>query len=162
VSQPLEPDSVPPPADDEDRPSIAPFLAALAIIVIVVAAIALLNHKSGDGLTEQQRVGRAAVGQNDALQRGNYLDLQAYTCGPLHGFEPDVLARQRDSVSKRGARYVDDVTDVVISGDRATATVTYHFDKAPDTKTGDDVCPRGWIVEGLFARTQLDMRDSRL
>jgi hypothetical protein len=25
---------------------------------------------------------------------------------------------------------------VVIDGDRATATVTYHFDKAPDTKTG--------------------------
>jgi hypothetical protein len=24
----------------------------------------------------------------------------------------------------------------VIDGDRATATVTYHFDKAPDTKTG--------------------------
>ena len=38
-----------------------------------------------------------------------------------------------------GARFVDDVTDVVIDGDRATATVTYHFDKAPDTKTGVDM-----------------------
>ena len=27
------------------------------------------------------------------------------------------------------------VTDIKIDGDRATATVTYHFDKAPDAKT---------------------------
>jgi hypothetical protein len=30
---------------------------------------------------------------------------------------------------------VDDVTNVKIGGDRATATVTYHFGKAADTKT---------------------------
>ena len=46
-----------------------------------------------------------------------------------------MLARQRDSAAKRGARFVDDVTDIKIDGDRATATVTYHFDKAPDAKT---------------------------
>ena len=46
-----------------------------------------------------------------------------------------MVARQRDSAAKRGARFVDDVTDVKIDGDRATATVTYHFDKAPDEKT---------------------------
>jgi hypothetical protein len=50
--------------------------------------------------------------------------------------DADILARQRDSVTKRGERFVDDITDVVIDGDRVTATVTYHFDKAPDTKTG--------------------------
>ena len=48
----------------------------------------------------------------------------------------EVLAGQRDSVAKRGERFVDGVTDVVIDGDRATAKVTYHFDKAPDAKTG--------------------------
>jgi hypothetical protein len=35
-----------------------------------------------------------------------------------------------------GERFVDDVTDVVIDGDRATAKVTYHFDRTPDAKTG--------------------------
>ena len=40
-----------------------------------------------------------------------------------------MLARQRDSVAKQGERFVDDVTDVSIDGDRATANVTYHFDK---------------------------------
>ena len=115
---------------------MAPFLGALAIIVIVVIGVWLFNLSRGDGLSEDERVGRAAVGQNDALQRENFTDFRAYTCRAQQGSEADILARQRDSVAKRGARYVNDVTDVVIDGDRATAKVTYHFDKAPDTKVG--------------------------
>ena len=115
---------------------MAPFLGALAIIVIVVIGVWLVNLSRGDGLSEDERVGRSAVGQNDALQRENFTDFRAYTCRAQQGSEADILARQRDSVAKRGARYVNDVTDVVINGDRATATVTYHFAKAPDTKTG--------------------------
>jgi hypothetical protein len=119
-----------------DRPTIAPFLGALAIIVLVVIAIVLFNVFGDDDFPPDQRVGRAAVGQNDALQRQNYADFRTYTCRDQQGVEADVLARQRDSVAKRGERFVDDVTDVAIEGDHATAKVTYHFDKAPDTKTG--------------------------
>ena len=117
-------------ADDADRPTMAPFLGALAIIVLVVITIGLFNIFGKNDVPEDQQVGWAAVGQNDALQRQNY------TCRDQQSVEADVLARQRDSVAKRGERFVDDVTDVVIDGDRATAKVTYHFDKAPDTKTG--------------------------
>ncbi len=113
---------------------MAPFLGALAIIVIVLIAIWLLNLFEGDRTPEDQRVGRAAVGQNDALQREDFADFSRYTCGRMQGSEADVIARQRDSAAKRGARFIDDVTDVKIDGDRATATVTYHFDKAPDQK----------------------------
>ena len=113
-----------------------PFLAALAIIVVIVIAIGLFNSFRGDELSEDQQVARSAVGQNDALQRQNYADFRNYTCEAQHGDEADILARQRDSVAKHGERFVDGVTDVVIDGDRANATVTYHFDKAPDTKTG--------------------------
>ena len=119
-----------------DRPTIAPFLGALAIIVLVVIAIGLFNLFGSDELPADQQVGRAAVGQNDALQRQNYADFRTYTCRDQHGVEADVLARQWDSAAKHGERFVDDVTDVVIDGGRATAKVTYHFDKAPDTKTG--------------------------
>jgi hypothetical protein len=124
-------------ADDEaaERPTIAPFLGALAIIVVVMIAIWLSNVFQGDRTPEEQKVGRAAVGQNDALQRENFADFATYTCEKARGVEVDMLARQRDSVAKRGARFVDDVTDVKIDGDRATATVTYHFDKAKDEKT---------------------------
>ena len=114
---------------------MAPFLGALAIIVIVVIAIWLSNLFQGDRLSEDQRVGRAAAGQNDALQRADFADFSAYTCKELQGSEADVLAHQRDSEAKRGARFIDDVTNVTIDGDRAKATVTYHFDKAPEQKT---------------------------
>jgi hypothetical protein len=114
---------------------MAPFLGALAIIVLVVITIALFNVFGSDDVPEDQLVGRAAVGQNDALQRQHYGDFRTYTCKALQSSEAEVLARQRDSVTKRGERFVDDVTKVVIDGDHATATVTYHFDKAPDTKS---------------------------
>jgi len=101
-----------------------------------VIAIGLLNVFGKNDPPEDQQVGRAAVGENDALQRQNYADFRSYTCRDQQGVEADILARQRDSVAKRGERFVDDVTDTVIDGDRATAKVTYHFDRAPDTKIG--------------------------
>ncbi|MDX1885495.1 lumazine-binding protein [Mycolicibacterium sp. 120270] len=113
---------------------MAPFLGALAIIVVVVIAIWLFSVFGGDRIPEDQRIGLAAAGQNDALQRESFADFATYTCAAQRGTEADVIARQRDSVAKHGARYVDDVTDVKIDADRATATVTYHFDKAPDDK----------------------------
>lgn len=125
------------PADPAtDRPSMAPFLGALAIIGLVVIAIVLVNIFGKNQPADNQQIGRAAAGQNDALQRQSYADFRSYTCRDQQGTEADALARQRDSVSKRGERFVDDVTDVVVDGDRATAKVTYHFGKAPDTKTG--------------------------
>jgi hypothetical protein len=118
---------------------MTPFLAALAIIVIVVIAIGLLNLIGDDEPPEDQQVAGAAVGQNDALQRQSYADFRSYTCRRAQGTESDVLGGQRDSVANKGERFVDDVTDVAIDGDRATAKVTYHFDKTPDTKTGVDM-----------------------
>ena len=115
---------------------MAPFLGALAIIVLVVIAIGLFNVFDDNEPPADQQVGRAAVGQNDALQRQHYADFLTYTCRGQHGVEAEVLARQRDSVAKRGERFVDDVTDIKVDGDRATAKVTYHFDKAPEAKTG--------------------------
>jgi hypothetical protein len=117
-----------------DRPAVWPFMSALGIIVLVVIAIGLLNLFGGEQRPPDQQVATAAVGQNDALQRQDYGDFRGYTCGQQQGTESEVLAAQRDSVSKRGERFVDDVSEVKIDGDRATAKVTYHFDKAPDAK----------------------------
>ncbi len=134
------------PSDEaNDRPTMAPFLGALAIIVVVVIAIWLFSVFEGDRTPEDQRVGRAAVGQNDALQRESFADFSTYTCEKSRGSQTDMVARQRDSSAKRGARFVDDVTDVKIDGDRATATVTYHFDKAPDDKKP---VPMAFVREG--------------
>jgi hypothetical protein len=112
-----------------------PFLAALAIIVIVVIAIGLVDLFSDDEPTPDQQVVRAAVAQNDALQKENYADFRSNTCHAEQGTEAEVIAGQRDSKDKQGQRLIDDIADVVVDGDRATAKVTYQFDKAPDVKT---------------------------
>ena len=118
-----------------ERPSATPFLAALAIISIVVIAIALVNYFQTDELSPQQQIVRAAVAQNDALQKENYADFRANTCRSEQGTEAEVLADQRDSKEEQGKRLIDDVTDVVVNGDSATAKVTYQFDRTSDVKT---------------------------
>ncbi len=142
-----------------DRPTMAPFLGALAIFALVVIGIVVANLPGGgDGLSEEQRVGRAAVGQNDAMQRENWGSFTDYTCRDQRGNEADFLARQRDSVAKHGARFVDDVKGVRIDGDRATGTVVYHFDKAPDTKVDAETT---FVREDGAWRVCSGVKDSR-
>ena len=122
-----------------DRPTMAPFLGALAVFALVVIGIVLFNVSDGSGPTPDQDVSRAVVGQNDALQRQSYADFGEFTCRAEQGSEADFLARQRDSVAKDGERFVDGVRNVRIDGDRATASVTYHFDKTADTTSASEL-----------------------
>lgn len=120
--------------DENTGSSPMPILIALGVAAIVLIGFGISWLIRGDGMTEDTRVGRAAVGQNDALQRENYPDFRKYTCAAQQATEADVLARQQQSKSANGARYVDDVTGVKIDGDRATATVVYHFERTPDKR----------------------------
>lgn len=112
-----------------------PILTALAVVgVALIAVFALRLIRGGDTVPDSAAVGEAVVGQNDALQRGNYVDFKSFTCANQQGIEGQVLADQRQSASTKGARYVDDVKDVTVTGDSATATVVYHFEKSEDDK----------------------------
>jgi hypothetical protein len=128
-----------PESPQSDGASAGPFLGALAIIVAVVITIWLLNVFSGDDLTDDQLIGRAVAGQNDALQRLDYAAFRGFTCVAQQGKESEVLARQRDSADKRGARFVDKVGAVTVHGDRATAQVTFYFDKDAQAKQTTDI-----------------------
>ena len=120
---------------DNDRPTLMPILTALVVVGVALLAVFLLRMiRGGDTVPDEAMVGEAVVGQNDALQRANYADFRTYTCANQQGIEAQVLADQRQSTSAKGARYVDDVKDVKVSGDSATATVVYHFEKAEDDK----------------------------
>lgn len=124
---------------EDERGSLWPFGAALAVFAIVVLLAALFAFTGDDELTEEQQVGRAVVAQNDALQRQDFDDYRRYTCTRAQGSEAEVLAAQRESVNLHGARYVDDVTGIRVDGDRATATVVYHFENDADAKRSTEL-----------------------
>ena len=104
------------------------------VFLVALAGVAVFRFLRGDGLTEEQRVGRAAVAQNDALQREDYVDFQRFTCPQEQGTKDEVLDAHRESLDRLGARFIDDVTDVRITGDSATATVVYNFELTSDTE----------------------------
>lgn len=120
--------------DGADGASPAPFLAALVIIVLVVLGIGLVSffNRGGDG--EREAVVRAALAQNDALQRLDYPDFRASTCAQEAGTEAEMLGRQRDSSASKGARYVDNVAGIAIDGQQAKATVVYYFASDKEAK----------------------------
>jgi hypothetical protein len=119
---------------DDSGASLAPFLGALALIVIVVIGIGVVTLVRGDEDSPREAVVRAAIAHNDALQR---LDFDAYrqsTCAESVGEENRVFDDQRASVTAKGARYVNDVHDIAIDGDAATATVVYYFESDKDNR----------------------------
>ncbi|MBI3214590.1 MAG: lumazine-binding protein [Mycobacterium sp.] len=122
-------------ADDaDDGASPLPFLGALAIILLVVIGIGAVTLSNRGEDNEREAVVRAALAQNDALQRLDYGAFRANTCAQQAGTEATVLGGQRDSTAAKGARYVDNVTAVSVDGDRATATVAYYFADSKDAK----------------------------
>ena len=120
--------------DADDGATPWPFIGALAIIVLGVLGIGVMTWANRGADDEREAVVRAALGQNDALQRLDYGGFRANTCAQQVGVEAEVLARQRGSVAAKGARYVDNVTGVSIDGDRATANVSYYFAADKDAK----------------------------
>ena len=128
-----------------DGSSPMPILIALGVVAVVLIGLGISWLVRGDGLSEDQRVGRAAVGQNDALQRENYPDFRKFTCAAQQGAEAEVIARQQQSKSAHGARFVDDITGVKIDGERATGTVVYHFERTSDKRIDS---PMTFVREG--------------
>jgi type II secretory pathway pseudopilin PulG len=127
------------PEPEPERRTIAPFLGAFAIVVLVVIGIVVFNVMGSDARTPEQDVGQAVAAQNAALQRANYADFRAVTCVAQQGKETEVLERQRNSVAQKGERYVDRIGATTVNGDQATANVTYYFDKARDDKISVDL-----------------------
>ncbi len=111
-----------------------PIAVALGVVALALAVIWGLRIFRGNELPVEAAVGRAVVAQNDALQRENYADFRGFTCVAQQGTESQVIDDQRQSKYAKGNRFVDDVKDLAFNGDRATATVVYHFEKTPDAK----------------------------
>ena len=130
--------------EPERKPSVMPIAIALAVVGVLLIGMVVSRLIKGDDVPEEALVGRAVVAQNDALQRENYPDFRRYTCAALQGAEAQVLDDQRKSKAAKGNRVVDDVKDIAIDGERATATAVYHFEKSPDSKV---TAPMNFIRE---------------
>lgn len=117
------------PDDPDDGRSAAPILIAIGIVAFVLFTMVVFRMIGNSRTSEDSGVGRAVVAQNDALQREDYTAFRGYTCAAEQGVGAEVIAGQQRSKSARGARFVEDVTDIKIDGDRATATVVYYFEK---------------------------------
>ncbi len=122
------------PDDADDGASAAPILIALGIVGFVLIAMTVFRMIGSSRVSDDSGIGRAVVAQNDALQREDYSAFRANTCPADQGTQAEVIAAQQRSKSARGARFVDDVNGMKVDGDRATATVVYHFEKAKDDK----------------------------
>lgn len=124
-----------PDGPDDDGATPWPFLGAAAVGLAVLLGVGLMTfaHRGRD--EQDNAVVRAALGQNDALQRLDYAGFRANTCAREAGSEAGVLEHQRNSVKAKGARYVGNVTEVSVDGDTATANVTYYFENDKDAKT---------------------------
>jgi hypothetical protein len=117
-----------------DRSSLLPILVAAAVVAIVLITISALRWVQRDEIADEAAMGRAVIGQNDALQREDYPAFLRFTCAELGGSEAQVLGAQRQSVTDKGARFVDDMIGVAVTDNRATANVVYHFERSPDDK----------------------------
>jgi hypothetical protein len=121
--------------DDDTGASAWPFITAVVVIVLAVLGVWALQLLDRDDNREREAVVRSALAQNDALQRLDYADFRANTCAGLAGVEAAVLAGQKESTARRGARYVGNVTGVTVDGERASANIEYFFANAKDDKT---------------------------
>lgn len=120
--------------EDGGGSSVAPFMIALVVVVLVLIAIGLTNLFSAQPDADKEQIIRAAIGQNDALQRVDHQAYADYTCPALAGTADDLALRQKSSLDARGARYLDSINNIAVNGDRATATVSYFFDSDRDEK----------------------------
>lgn len=120
--------------DDQDRPTALPIVAAAAVVGLVLLAVIGFRLLRGDEISAEAGIGRAVIGQNDALQRADYPAYLRYTCAAERGTEAGVLADERRSAETKGARIVEDVRSFTVDGERATATVVYHFERSADDK----------------------------
>lgn len=119
---------------EQNRGTAVPILIAAAVVALVLIGAVVSRMARSDEISAEAGIGRATLGQNDALQRESYADFLRYTCTAEQGSEAAVLDAQRRSKTARGARFVDNVGGFVVTGERATASVTYYFENAPDDK----------------------------
>lgn len=119
--------------DARDAPTKGPFLAALAVVVLVIGVILIVQWvRPFDGRVSDDDAIRMAVNDHyTALNALNYETLKMSTCAakvpPLETF----LETNRKLRDANGMRIIPagKIADISINGDHATTNVTWHYEK---------------------------------
>ncbi|MGC4934677.1 hypothetical protein ACLQ3C_13465 [Gordonia sp. DT30] len=116
-----------------------PFLVALLVVVLAAAGIGLsylfrpAQERAGDSAQVQYAINDLYTARNNV----DYTAFRDHTCSVdvnSAGFpaQPEFATENRQSLERNGRIVIPEITDLKVSGDRARATVHWHFDKQSD------------------------------
>ncbi|GED99142.1 Rv0361 family membrane protein [Gordonia crocea] len=116
-----------------DAPTKGPFLAALAVVVVLIGVILIVQwvRPFSDRISDEDTVRIAVNDHYTARNAVNYDSFRAATCAakvpPRAEFE-STNTRSREA-NGRIVIPQGQIADVTITGDKASATVTWHYEK---------------------------------
>lgn len=115
---------------DDDTRTPWPFIAAVAVIGLIVAGIVIagLLSPADENVSDSQRVQTAVTNFVAAHNKNDEPQLRAATCAEFDAAKSPLPQRS-------GEVSVDRVEAAVVDGDRATAEVTTKHDDATDPVT---------------------------
>ncbi|MGV9713001.1 Rv0361 family membrane protein [Gordonia sp. NPDC003424] len=116
-----------------------PFLLALIVIVVAAAAIGIshLLRPAEDRMSETARVQHAISDAYTARNNADYAAYRSVTCAAelssdAFPTESEFVEQNRRSNEQNGHIVIPEITDITVTGDRASAQVHWHFDGKPD------------------------------
>lgn len=123
-----------------------PFLLALIVVVVAVVGILLsyLIRPAEKRASEPAQVQYAINDFYTARNNLDYAEFRDHTCAAdlnASDFpsEAEFTAENQKSLEANGRIVIPEISDVSVSGDRATATVHWQFDKKSDEKQTTNV-----------------------
>lgn len=116
-----------------------PFWVALGVVVIAVAGIGLsylirpADERAGDSAQVQYAINDVYTARNNV----DYAAFRDHTCAAEVNAADFVTQAQftadnQKSLEDNGRIVIPEISDVAVSGDRATATVHWQYDKKSD------------------------------
>lgn len=129
------------PASPPNWKNAWPFWLALIVVALAVVGLILsyVLRPAEDRASDSAQVQFAI---NDVYTARNAVDYGAYRNGHCAAdlAAPDFpsaeafATQNRDSQKANGLIVIPEITEVTVTGERATAQVQWHFDKQPDRK----------------------------
>lgn len=123
--------------DERDAPTRWPIVAALAVVAVLVSVILIgvLSRRGPDRSSPDFAVRSAIDAHFSAANALDYNRFAGATCAAKTPSQAEFTAVNRRSVEENGAVEIPSITDVVIKGDTATATVHVRHAKKGDATT---------------------------